>query len=212
MTSGNMGQMDTEKAIKAYGKNYRTALKEGGFADRDKKLKAFESRLREMYASGNFKRHNIYPTIDALKVYAVIAMCLEIRSVGYSDKDTIRIVNKGFEKRRNFFKRIIAVINLMPNSFDIARKWNISDHEKRVKDGSITYDYFNVSKDKVEYSISKCMYIEMFETYGIRGLCKIFCMTDEFAYARLSKHVRFIRHSDLSDGPACHDEVIRKAG
>ena len=205
-----MGHMDTEKAINTYGKNYRTALKEGGFADIDKKLKAFESRLRGMYASENFKKHNIYPTTNATYIYAVMAMCLEIKSFGYSDKDTIEIVNKGFEKRRNFFKRIIAVINLMPNSFDIARKWNISDHEKRVKDGSITYDYFNVSKDKVEYRISKCMYIEMFETYGIRGLCKIFCMTDEFAYAGLPKHVQFIRHSDLSDGPACFDEIIRK--
>ena len=206
-----MGHMDTEKAINTYGKNYRTALKEGGFADIDKKLKTFESRLRGMYASENFKKHNIYPTTNATYIYAVMAMCLEIKSFGYSDKDTIEIVNKGFEKRRNFFKRIIAVINLMPNSFDIARKWNISDHEKRVKDGSITYDYFNVSKDKVEYRISKCMYIELFETYGIRGLCKIFCMTDEFAYAGLPKHVMFIRHSDLSDGPACLDEVIRKA-
>ncbi len=206
-----MKQMEIDKVIKTYGKNYRTVLKEGGFTDIAQKIDAFESRLREMYASENFKKHNIYPTTDAAKIYAVIAMCLEIRSFGYSDKDTIRIVNKGFEKRRNFFKRIISVINLLPNSFDIAKKWNISDHEKRVKDGSITYDYFNVGKDKVEYRISKCMYVGMFETYGIRGLCKIFCMTDEFAYAGLPKHVQFIRHSDLSDGPACQDEVIRKA-
>ena len=206
MTSGAKGHMDTEKAIKTYGKNYRTALKESRFADIDKKLKAFESRLREMYASENFKKHNMYPTTDATYIYAVMAMCLEIKSFGYSDKDTIEIVNKGFEKRRNFFKRIIAVINLMPNSFDIARKWNISDHEKRLKDGSITYDYFNVSKDKVEYRISKCMYIEMFETYGIRSMCKIFCMTDEFAYAGLPKHVELIRRSDLADGSACFEE------
>ena len=200
--------MDTEKAIKTYGKNYRTMLKEGGFADIEKKMDAFESRLREMYASENFRKHNIYPTTDATYIYAVMAMCLEIRSFGYSDKDTIEIVNKGFEKRRNFFKRIIAVINLLPNSFDIARKWNISDHEKRVKDGSITYDYFKVSADKIEYRISKCMYIEMFEYYGIRSLCKIFCITDETAYSNLTKHVKFIRHSDLSCGDCCHDEVF----
>ena len=62
----------------------------------------------------------------------------------------------------------------------------------------------------MEYSISKCMYVEMFAEYGIRPLCKIFCKTDEFAYAGLTRHVNFIRHSDLSDGPACYDEVIRK--
>ena len=202
--------MDAEKAIAKYGKYYRIALKDGGFSDVEKKMEAFSSRLREMYASEKFKEHNIYPTTDATYIYAVIAMCLEIKSFGYSDKDVIEIVNKGFEKRRNHFKRIIAVINVLPNSFNIARKWNINDHAKRVKDGSITYDYFTVTKDKVEYSISKCMYVEMFETYGIRPLCKIFCKTDEFAYAGLPKHVCFIRHSDLSDGPACYDEVIRK--
>ncbi len=202
--------MNAEKAIRKYGRYYRSALNEGGFSDVERKMEAFGSRLREMYASESFQKHNSYPTTDATYIYAVIAMCLEIKSLGYSDKDTMKIVNKGFEKRRNFFKRIIAVINLLPNSFDIARKWNINDHEKRVKDGSITYDYFNVTRDRVEYRISKCMYVEMFAAYGIRPLCKIFCNTDIFAYTGLPKHVRFTRHSDLSDGPACFDEVERK--
>ncbi len=209
MKSGD-DRLDTEKAIKTYRKNYREAMEIAGFDDIAGKMTAFEKRLRELYASKDFRKHNIYPTTNATYIYAVIAICLEVKSFGYSDKETIEIVNRGFEKRRNFFKRIIAVINTLPNSFDIVRKWNINDHAKRVKDGSITYDYFNVAKDKVEYSISKCMYVEMFKTYGIHGLCKIFCKTDEFAYSHLPKHVKFVRHSDLSDGPACHDEVIRK--
>jgi hypothetical protein len=40
-------------------------------------------------------------------------------------------------------------------------------------------------------------------------LCKIFCMTDEMAYASLTRHVKFIRHSDMSESDVCHDEVIR---
>ena len=202
--------MDTEKAIKNYGKYYRIALKKAGLDDIDGKIDAFENRLRGMYASENYRKHNIYPTTDTTYIYAVMAMCLEAKSFGYSDKETIDLVNRGFEKRRNFFKVIIAIINILPNSFNIAKKWNLGDHEKRVKDGSITYDYFTVTEDKVEYSISKCMYVEMFAEYGIRPLCKIFCKTDEFAYAGLTRHVNFIRHSDLSDGPACYDEVIRK--
>jgi len=202
--------MDTQKAIKEYGKYYRIALEEGRFDNIEEKMKTFEKRLKEMYSSENFKKHNIYPTINVTYVYAVIAMCLEIRDLGYSDKEIIEILNRGFDKRRDRYRKIIAFLNNLPNSFSIARRWNINDHKKRVEDGSITYDYFNVSKDKVEYSISKCMYVEMFETYGIRGLCKIFCMTDEFAYAGLTRHVNFIRHSDLSDGPACFDEVIRR--
>lgn len=117
---------------------------------------------------------------------------------------------KPFVKRRTFFKALISLVDLLPNSFEIAKKWNIQDHEKRVCDGSITYAYFNISDDKVEYSVSKCMYVEMFRNYGIRSLCKIFCMTDETAYSGLTRHVHFIRHSDLSDGESCTDEVIRK--
>ena len=103
---------------------------------------------------------------------------------------------------------LVKAIDLLPNCYRIAEWWNVGDHAKRVADGSITYDSFEVRGRKVEYRISHCMYVEMFEHYGIRGLCKIFCMTDERAYAGLTRHVRFVRHSDLSDGDCCHDEVM----
>lgn len=198
------------KCIKQYGQIYKTVLDNEGFQDADKKLSAFEKRLSKMYGSEQFRKHNIYPTMNVSTIYAVIAMCLELKDAGMSDSEIIDAIDKGFEKRRSFFKKLLSWINKLPNSFNIARKWNINDHAKRVKDGSITYDYFTVSKDKVEYSISKCMYVEMFKYYGIRPLCKIFCITDEFSYACLTNHVNFIRHSDLSDGPACYDEIIRK--
>ena len=199
------------KKIKAYQKIYRKALVKAGVKDIDAKADVYAVRLSEMYASDNFKKHNVYPSTSTPHVYAVIAMCLELKNFGLSDSEIMDTINSGFEARRIFFNVIIAIINLLPNSFDIARKWNVGDHEKRVADGSITYDYFNVTRDKVEYRISKCMYVEMFETYGIRGLCKIFCNTDTRAYSGLKRHVEFIRHSDLSDGLSCHDEVIRIA-
>lgn len=199
-----------KKTVKAYGRIYQKVLKAGKIDRREERLIAYMKLLTGMYRSELFKKHNVYPSTNTTHIYAVIAMCLELKKLGFDDRKIIETVNAGFERRRNFFKRLIKCVNILPNSFDIARKWNIEDHDKRVKDGSITYDYFNVSKDKVEYDISKCMYVEMFKTYGIRELCKIFCMTDESAYSHLTKHVKFIRHSDLSDGPACHDEVIRK--
>ena len=100
--------MDTNKAIKTYGKYYQEALKRAGFNDIDNKMLAFENRLQEMYAS-------------------VMAMCLELKSFGYSDPEIIEIVNRGFDKRRNRFKKIIAFVNILPNSFNIARKWNLND-------------------------------------------------------------------------------------
>ena len=199
-----------DRKIKAYKKIYRKAIEKTGLNNVDDRVKAYAVRLSKMYASDDFRKHNVYPSTSTLHVYAVIAMCLELKQFGFSDTDIMDYINAGFEARRTFFNVIIAIINALPNSFDIARKWNIGDHEKRMTDGSITYDYFNVTRDKVEYRISKCMYVEMFETYGIRPLCKIFCNTDTRAYSGLTRHVEFIRHSDLSDGPACHDEVIRK--
>lgn len=197
-----------EKSIKKYAKLYRTALKANGFSDIDLRVEAYEQRLKEMYTSQSFEAHNIYPTMDVTKIYAVIAMCLELKKENLPNTEIIDIVNSGFKRLKKILAVVEKIIDILPNTYQIVKKWNVSDHEKRVKDGSITYDYFNVTDGKIEYCISKCMYAEMFEYYGIRGLCKIFCLTDEAAYANLTRHVNFIRHSDLSDGTCCHDEVL----
>lgn len=202
--------MEISKTVKKYGNIYRKILVMKNYPDPDSKQEAYEKRLTEMYASEKYAEHNIYPSTNTEYIYAIIAMCLELKELGLSDKEIIDTVNSGFSGRRNFFRNLIRGIDLLPNSYKIAEKWNISDHDKRVKDGSITYDQFDVSDGKIEYSISRCMYVEMFETYGIRSLCKIFCMTDTTAYSNLEKHVKFIRYSDLSDGACCHDVIMDK--
>ena len=202
--------METAKTVKKYGKIYRKILFIGNYSDPDTEQEAYEKRLTEMYASEKYAEHNIYPTTNTEYIYAIIAMCLELKKFGLSDKEIIDTINRGFSSRRNFFKYLIKGIDLLPDSYQITKKWNISDHDKRVKDGSILYDRFDVSDGKIEYSISRCAYVEMFETYGIRSLCKIFCMTDTTAYSNLTKHVEFIRYSDLSDGDCCHDIILDK--
>lgn len=202
--------MEMAKTVKKYGNIYRKILVKGNFSNPDRKQEVYENRLTEMYASKKYAEHNIYPTTNAEYIYAIIAMCLELKESGLSDKEIIDTVNSGFGRRRNFFKWLIRCIDLLPNSYQIAEKWNISDHDKRIKDGSILYDQFDVSDGKIEYNISRCAYVEMFETYGIRSLCKIFCMTDTTAYDNLRKHVEFIRYSDLSDGDCCHDIIMDK--
>ena len=199
-----------EKNVKKYSKIYRNALLANDFSDADMKVEYYKHRLQQMYISQAYAEHNVYPTMDVAKIYAVIALCLDLKQDDYSDKEIIDIVNSGFAKLRKTFMLLEKIIDSLPFAYKIAKKWNVSDHKNRVKDGSITYDYFNVSDDKIEYRISKCMYIEMFEYYGIRSLCKIFCITDETAYSNLTKHVKFIRHSDLSCGDCCHDEVVDK--
>ena len=156
-----------EKAIKKYSEIYKKVLSAAGIENSGQNIDAYKKRLGEMYSSDNFRKHNIYPTTNATNIYAVIAMCLELKKFGMADNQIIDAVDKGFSARRNFFKRLIRLIDKLPNSYQIAKKWNLSDHEKRVKDGSIVYDYFNVSDEKIEYCISKCMYVEMFETYAL---------------------------------------------
>ena len=202
--------LNIEKTIKRYAKIYRKVLVEGGIKNIDDEITSYEKRLREMYNSDAFQKHSSYPSTNAVHVYAVIAMCLGLKHFDFSNSQIIDIINSGFSARRNFFKRLLQCVDMIPNAYQIARKWNILDHDKRIKDGSLTYDYFGVSEGKIEYCISKCIYIEMFETYGIKSLCKIFCMTDTTSYENLQRHVTFIRHSDLSDGNCCHDEIVDK--
>ena len=202
-----MNAKEIDKKIKSYSKYYRKILVNEGLEDIDRRMSSYKTRLKEMYRSDGFKTHNIYPSTNVSFVYAVIAMCLELKNAGYTDDRIIPAVEKSMEKRWNAFVKILQFIDLFPFSFSVVRKWNQSDHADRVKDRSITYDYFDLGKEKVEYYISKCMYVEMFSFYGIRPLCKIFCNTDRIAYSGLTRHVEFIRHSDLSDGDACYDDV-----
>ena len=64
-----------EKSVKKYAKIYRTALIENKFSDIDVRVESYVHRLQEMYASQDFTKHNVYPTMDVNKIYAVIAMC-----------------------------------------------------------------------------------------------------------------------------------------
>ena len=195
-----MSGKEISKCIKSYSKYYRSLLSNEGMKDIDQRILSYEKRLEDMYHSDEYKAHNIYPSTNVAFVYAVIAMCLELKSMGYTDDRIVPAVEKSMENRWSAFVKILKFIDLFPFSFPVVRLWNRSDHADRVKDGSITYDYFTMEKDKIEYHISKCMYVEMFEHYGIRPLCKIFCNTDRIAYSGLTRHVNFVRHSDLADG------------
>ena len=103
--------MEISKTVIKYGKIFRKILVIGNFPDSDVKQKAYEKRLTEMYASQKYAEHNIYPTTNAEHIYAVIAMCLELKEFGLSDKEIIDAVNRGFSRRRNFFKRLIKCID-----------------------------------------------------------------------------------------------------
>ncbi|MBQ1534416.1 MAG: L-2-amino-thiazoline-4-carboxylic acid hydrolase [Erysipelotrichaceae bacterium] len=199
-----------DKRVGKYAKLYYSALTGMDFSDAGAMKEKYEERLQKMYDSPVFKVHDIYPTMNVSLIYAVIAMCLELKEKGMNDKEIMDFSDLVFRKRKRTFAMLERAIDTLPDVYRIAEKWNISDHEKRVKDGSITYDRFDVKDGRIEYSISRCMYVNMFEYYGIRSLCKIFCNTDISAYRQLKRHVKFTRYSDLSDGECCHDVIERR--
>ncbi len=199
-----------DKTVKNYARMYRDAIRRRGLSDVEGKTRAYAAKLTELYASQAFRQHNIYPSMQVSKVYAVIAMCLMLKSYGLENAEIIDTVNDAFRKLKAVFYCLEKVIDRFPCAWQAAKKWNLADHEARVKDGSITYDFFDVEENRIAYRISRCMYAEMFEFYGIRELCKIFCITDTQAYSHLTRHVRFIRHSDLSDSDSCHDEILKR--
>jgi len=202
--------MDSKKALNYYTKSFKSAIKRGGLSDVEGKSKEFADRLAKMYESDDFAKHNVFPTIDVYKVYAVIAMCLTLKQYDLKKDEIIDIVNDSFRAKKQLFAKLEKIIDASSCAWNVAKKWNVNDHESRVGDGSITYDEFSVTDDKVTYTISKCMYVEMFEHFGIREYCKIFCMSDTQAYANLTKHVDFVRYSDLSDGDCCRDVISKK--
>ena len=203
--------MTPERAVRKYTKLYRAELARRGADAVDEKAAAFAERLSAMYASELFAAHNVYPTTDTTLIYAVIAMCLELREQGLTDAEIIDFSDCVFAARKKLVAVLEKAVGLLPNCYGIVERWNIDDHAKRVADGSITYDLFEVTDGRIEYSISKCAYVDMFAAYGLRPLCRIFCKTDEFAYANLTRHVDFVRHSELATGDCCHDVIARKS-
>ena len=119
-----MTAQPTEKDVRKYSAMYREGLKAMALSAPEEKMAHYTSKLREMYSSPQFKAHNIYPTMDVIGIYAVITMCMELRSYGLSNDEIMSFVDAAFKKRRAFFDTLIKLVNLLPNSFQIAKMMN----------------------------------------------------------------------------------------
>ena len=196
--------------MKQYISIYRKALRRKGFKDLDEKIQSYTFKYLELGISDEYDKMSEYPSVDLEKIYAVVTMCLELKDYGFENDEILEMINDAFRRHKRFFFCIERIIDLFPCTWKLVKDWNHKDHEKRMANGSIRYDFYNETEDQISYRINKCIYVEIFEQYGIRDLCKIFCMADTQAYSHLKRHVKFVRHSDLCEGDCCHDEVIRR--
>ena len=112
-----MNAKEIDKKIKSYSKYYRKILVNEGLEDIDRRMSSYKTRLKKMYRSDGFKTHNIYPSTNVSFVYAVIAMCLELKNAGYTDDRIIPAVEKSMEKRWNAFVKILQFIDLFRSVF-----------------------------------------------------------------------------------------------
>ncbi len=89
-----------ERIVAEYTKLFRSALTESRLPEIDSKVSQYQRRLETMYASDAYRKHNAYPTMNVERVYAVIAMCLELKTYkpSLSDNEVIAFVNGIFEK------------------------------------------------------------------------------------------------------------------
>lgn len=74
-----MNREAQEKLIRQNSRLYQKALEKQGFPGPEVRTGQYEKRLREMLTSPQFQKHNVYPTMNVPLIYAVIAMCMELR-------------------------------------------------------------------------------------------------------------------------------------
>jgi len=68
-----------DKTVGKYAGLFRSALKGKRFRKIDRKVSQYRCRLANMYSSDTYREHNVYPTMNVEKIYAVIVMCLELK-------------------------------------------------------------------------------------------------------------------------------------
>ena len=197
-----------EKYAKKYAKMFSKATKELGRADWNSLYDTYYTRYLGHLESPEYIGYARYKTISLEKVYAAIThaqICLEL---GYDLKEAQRIWEDILSRKiKKMTNKVMLLIDALPNGYEITAGWLYQDAQARIAENCLTYGQLKYSGEKLEYRITRCAYVEIFEHYGIRNFAKVFCNTD-LCMAVMHRHTRFVRHSDLVDGDCCHDEII----
>lgn len=77
-------------------------------------------------------------------------------------EEVFKIINSSFDGLRKLLACVEKIIDIFSFAWKIVKKWNIKENENRLKDGSITFENFIVTDEKITYRINKFMYYEIF--------------------------------------------------
>lgn len=153
-----------------------------------------------------FKSYKHVPTDVTL---FAVAVSLYTKNKGYKYEETLAIFSCIAHKKRSFFRRLLNFIERLPLKFKTFLKLYKKVQIEPYDANEIKYEFVNEYEDKFEYKIKECAFIKIFDDFGIRKYCKILCDSDVDILGGMHKHVKFIRHEDLSTGNSCHDEVVK---
>ena len=198
---------NNEKLARKYVKLFCNSMKKAG-----KYTPSLYEEYRSLYldltSSAEYKEFSKYETMGIDKVYAAITHAKLCKEKGISLDEAREIWEKYTAKNiRKIFRTVCKVIDILPNGYKIVSEWLYKDAQERIAENCLTYEMLAYNSQKLEYKITHCMYAEIFERYGIKSFCKVFCDND-LCMSVMHRKAKFIRHSNLVDGHFCHDEVI----
>lgn len=195
-----------QKNAKKFASWYANELAKSHKKDKDETFKVFYTKYLELVNSPEYefyKNHHI--PVD--NTYFFVTASLVSRDLRFTYDETMELIYNIAWPIRKRFRKIVNFIDRFPHGYKFI-VWFL-DKMNRSYGDDLTWDFVKKEKDKYEYQFSKCIYVDMFEHYGIRNYCKVLCNSDIHVLGGACKHLKFIRYSDLSDSLACHDALVK---
>ena len=200
--------MNKKRCVNKYSKLFADTMRQYNRNDTEKLYDEFKTRYLAHLNSKKFKEFSKYKTMRLEKVYCAITFAQICTELGYSLDEAQKIWEETLTKKvKKLANNLCKFVDNLPNSYKIITSLLYKESQNRISENCLTFEVLKCNKEKLEYKISRCAYVEIFEYYGIKKFCKVFCNNDLCMNA-FNKRAKFIRYSDLVDGNCCHDEIV----
>ena len=201
-----------EKKIKwmtEYSRLFAKAMKKSGRSD----YKALESKFRNKYmdlvSSDEYSQYERYGSITLERVYAAITHALICLEAGISLEESKQIWEEMIESEKKKRSRVMCgLVDKLNRGYKMVANYLDKEARKHQNDGSLTFEILKTGEEKAEYKVTHCVCLEIFEHYGIREFCKVFC-NNIHCLEVMQKNAKFTSYSDLVDGEYCRVELTK---
>ena len=202
-----------EKKVKwmtQYSKLFAKAMKKIGRSDYKKLENLFRNRYMDHLCSDEYEKYAKHGSIALEEVYAAIThaqICIEI---GISIEEAMCIwkecIVADARKKANV---MCGLLDNLKSGYKLLANCLEKEARKHKADESMTFEVLKREDDKLEVNISKCLYVEIFEDYGMRRLCRVFC--DRLnCLTNMQKSANYEKQESLLDGECCRMSFVRK--